>query len=85
MLAYAKQLVTDITFMFYNSSKVLNQLNPYQMLKEDNDPKTKNNNYILFTYRQEESETSCKCSYMACRNSFFEECLHLLLGPNMMF
>jgi hypothetical protein len=37
-LAYAKQLVTVITFMFYKSRKVLNQLHPYQMLKEDNDP-----------------------------------------------
>jgi len=38
MLAYAKQLVTVTTFMFYNSRKVLNQMHAYQMLKEDNDP-----------------------------------------------
>jgi len=38
MLAYAKQLVPVITFLFFNSKKVLNQLHAYQMLKEDNDP-----------------------------------------------
>jgi hypothetical protein len=38
MLAYAKQLVTITTFMFYNSRKVLNQPHAYQTLKKDNDP-----------------------------------------------